>query len=424
MPPAANAPAAALARPPSAAARARVGRLALALLALCPLLVWSAARLVYALNYRASDFFTFWLAARMQWTGQDPYSPADWLAGHQQFAADWIPNALYPYPLPLALLLAPLGLLPLDRAYIVWISLALVLMVTAVMLVLLLDWQPRSKHYVVPLLIGLLLFRPVWVSLRNGQLGGLLVFVVALAACCWEQRRWLAGGLVLALLALKPTFGFPVLGLGLLWLAARRQWAGAAGIAVSGAALLLIAQLQNAQWLSRFLGVGQAKLGETFGYSPTLWGLAGAACGHTLTCTLAAGGLLAGGLLLATGFVLTASRARPGPLLALSLSLPAALLVMPYGWAYDQALLLVPLAVATLAAARAGFPYLVSALLFFAVDLLAIALLLLAAATGEDTWSALVPLVVWVLALWAARRPAGELRPLEPPYAATVVSRP
>ena len=111
-------------------------------------------------------------------------------------------------------------------------------------------------------------------------------------------------------------------------------------------------------------------------------------------------------------------------LLALSLSLPAALLVMPYGWAYDQVLLLVPLAVATLAAARAGFPYLVSALLFLAVDLLAIVLLLLAAAAGEDTWSALVPLVVWVLVLWAARRSARPFRPAEPPYAATAASRP
>jgi hypothetical protein len=87
-------PVASLAPPPGAALRPRIARLALALVAACPLIVWGAGRVVYALNYRASDFFTLWLAARMQWTGQDPYSAADWLAGHQQFAVDWIPNAI------------------------------------------------------------------------------------------------------------------------------------------------------------------------------------------------------------------------------------------------------------------------------------------------------------------------------------------
>jgi hypothetical protein len=76
---------------------------------------------------------------------------------------------------------------------------------------------------------------------------------------------------------------------------------------------------------------------------------------------------------------------------------------MPYGWAYDQVLLIVPLALVTLAAARMGFPYLAGALLFIAVDVLAIGLLLLATSTGEDTWSALVPLTAWGLMMWAWR---------------------
>jgi hypothetical protein len=71
--------------PASAIVRQRVWRLGLALTALCPLVVLGASRFVYSLIYRDSDFFTFWLAARMQWMGQDPYTPAQWLGGHAQF---------------------------------------------------------------------------------------------------------------------------------------------------------------------------------------------------------------------------------------------------------------------------------------------------------------------------------------------------
>jgi hypothetical protein len=396
-----SAPAGTRAKPTDA--RPKLTRLALAVLAACPLVVWGATRLVYALSYQDSDFFTFWLAARMQWTGQDPYSAEQWLAGHHQFGAGWIPNAIYPYPLPLAALQAPLGWLPLDRAYITWVSLTAVLLMMAVALLLLRDWQPHLRHFVFPLLAGVALFRPAWVTLRNGQLGGLLLFVAVLAACRWEQRRWVAGGALLGLLALKPTIGFPVLGLAGLWLLARREWRAMLGVGLTGIGLVLIAQLQNPNWLARFLSVGQAKLGETFGYSPTLWGVAGSVCGHAPGCTVGLGAALAAGLVALSAWMLAARRDRLSPLEVLGLSLPTALLVMPYGWAYDQVLLVLPLTLATLALARSRAPYLVSALLFFAVDVLAIGLLLLAARTGEDTWSALVPLAAWGLMVWVAR---------------------
>ena len=44
------------------------------LLALSPLFVLFAIKLVNSLEYQNSDFFTFWLAGWMRWVGQDPYS--------------------------------------------------------------------------------------------------------------------------------------------------------------------------------------------------------------------------------------------------------------------------------------------------------------------------------------------------------------
>src|SRR5947209_6450676 len=122
-------------------------RLASVLLAACPLLVVVGARIVYTLAYRDSDFFTFWLAGYMNWTGQNPYSTEQWLGQHHALGATWFPNPVFPYPLPLATLLAPLGLLRLDTAFIVWISLSLVMLVVAIFLILLRRPEPRLKHY-------------------------------------------------------------------------------------------------------------------------------------------------------------------------------------------------------------------------------------------------------------------------------------
>src|ERR1700687_3685239 len=155
--------------------------LGLAVVALCPLVVALASRVVYSLAYIDSDFFAYWLAGYMNWSGQNPYVSEQYLAARRFFGATWMPDAIFPYPLPLATLLAPLGLLRLDLAYIVWIAGSLVLIVVALFMILFRENDARLKHYVVPLVAGLLVFRPVWVTLRDGQLGGPMLFLLVLS---------------------------------------------------------------------------------------------------------------------------------------------------------------------------------------------------------------------------------------------------
>ena len=104
-------------------ARTVTALLVLALLGIAFVLV--AVAVVYSQDYADTDFFTFWLGARMRWSGLDPYVSADWLAGHALYGSKWIANPVYPYPLPLAALTAPLGALPLATAYVVWVALSL-----------------------------------------------------------------------------------------------------------------------------------------------------------------------------------------------------------------------------------------------------------------------------------------------------------
>ena len=399
-------------------ARQRLRRLALVVLALCPLLVAGASQVVHALAYQDSDFSNFWLAARMQWTNQDPYSPTEWIAARQQLAAEWLPEDIYTYPLPLALLQAPLGLLPLDQAYIVWMAFSAVMLGVTLCLIVFLDWRPATKHYLFPLIAGLVLFRPVWVTLRNGQVSGLMLFDVRLVVICWEERRSWLGGLLLALLGLKPTLGLPLLILVTVWLVVRRHWRAVGGLVLGGGLLLLVAQIQNPRWIMALLGIGSNKLAVTIGYSPTLWGLAGTLCGHLPGCSLIGGGLA---VALLVGLAIFLAYARPArqPMQMFCLYIPLALLIMPYDWAYDQVLLVIPLVYATMQFAYGGFKYLGTALVFICVDILAIMLLLAAVSTGEDTLSAAIPLAVFCLAVWAwrvsVRTSAPSLAPVNQP---------
>jgi hypothetical protein len=350
------------------------------------------------------DFFTFWLGGRMAWPGSDPYDPAQWLAAHRLYDQPWVPNPAFIYPLPLALLLAPLGLLPLGGAYIAWTALSIGLVMASGWLLLSPGRCAAARPYLIPFLLGAFLFRPLIVILRNGQLGVVLLALLALALWLLERERPFAAGLALALLALKPPLGVTLPALLAAWLLARRAWRGLAGMAAGGAALLLLGMLKDPGWVGKFLAGAGQKLTLTFGYSPTVWGLAGAGCDHAPGCTLAWGGaasiVLAGGLL--GIFLWRGARLSAG--LALSLAVPAALLVVPYLWAYDQVLLILPLGLAVRGLAQRGRPFLLGALLMLAVSVAALALLVVSDNLQRDHWSALLPVAVLAVGLWQARR--------------------
>ena len=117
-------------------------------LAACPLLVLAAARIVYTLAYRDSEFFTFWRPAH-ELDRPGPYVSEQWLGQRHELGPPGFPTPV-PYPLPLATLLAPLGLLRLDVAYIVWVAVSLVLLVVGMFVILLRRPEPRLKHYLSP----------------------------------------------------------------------------------------------------------------------------------------------------------------------------------------------------------------------------------------------------------------------------------
>jgi len=361
------------------------------LIVLCALV---AIRIVDSIDYRNNDFFTFWLAGHMVTQGGNPYSPAQWLAGHQEFGVTWIPNQAYVYPLPLSLLYALLGRLTLKQAYIVWVALSMLMMLAALILLVSSRAGPHFGKAFIPLLVGLIFFRPAVLTLFNGQISAWLVLLLAGTAYLWGRGKWEWGSLLLPLLMLKPNLGAPLLVLLGLWLLFKRRFRSILAIAAGLLALLIIGLLQNPHWVTDYWAIGNLKVAQNLWGVPTLWGLGFLLCGHNAACTLSFVG--ATSLIISIGFLWLLGRRWTdiSPFTLVSLAATVTLLVTPYIWTYDQLLLLLPVVDLTVALDRGRARLSLASALFLGLDILVVVLLIFDTLMDVEIFNALIPLLV------------------------------
>jgi len=365
--------------------------------AICVVFLCISIWIVYTQDYADTDFFSFWLAGNSVLAGEDPYSAEWWTLGHHEYGAEWISDATFLYPLPLALFFIPFGLLSLEHAYVLWVFLSLwLILLAAALLLRRANWQAHRK-YVLPILAGIFLFRPVILTLFHGQLGALFLLILVLMIMLWENEQWFLGGLLLPLLALKPSFGLLIGVLLGVWLILQQKWTALGGAVAASLGLCVLGWLYNPSWISEFIAIGSGKLGKTFGYSPTVWGVSGQLCSQAKECTMIVGGVLCGLFLITFLYFNFQTSGNRSPALIMSLAIPIALLVTPYGWAYDQILLIIPIVVISIAMIARKFPYIIPAILFLLISLLALAFVLIAMKIEYDMWSAGVVFVCLLL---------------------------
>ncbi len=183
-------------------------------------------------NPANSDFFSFWLAGRMVNSGEDPYSATAWEDGHQRYNSTWLSDPEFLYPLPLAFLFVPLSFLLVEQAFIIWVWITQMMLLVALM-ILLQYFGTQKKHYILPLILGLILFRPILPLLKNGQLSALILIIVVSTITLWKNKYWFWGGVLISLLLLKPNIGLPYLGLITVYLLLQKKWTAISGILAS-----------------------------------------------------------------------------------------------------------------------------------------------------------------------------------------------
>jgi hypothetical protein len=362
-----------------------------------------AQQIVLSLGYADSDFFTFWLGGRFILDHIDPYNSAAWIQGHYQYGAEWVSDPAYIYPLPLAVLMAPLGRMNLLLAYQTWMFLSVLMIVAAVWLASGLRFSKRDAPFAVPWILGAFLFRPAIVILRNGQLGALLLIVLALGCVLAVSNRSVAAGAVFGLLCLKPSLGFPILGLLGLWILAGRRWRLLTGLVACVTGLVALGWAVEPAWIGHLSQWGPPKLMFNMGFFPSAWGLGTALCGARSVCAWGVGGALAGAGVLTVVWLILRRRASMTAWEAASLAVPAALFAAPYIGAYDLVLLLLPIAYSLQRLRRSGLPYLLVGSLTFWIDLIALLLVLVAARIGLDLWSSLLDMLVLGLVIASLR---------------------
>jgi hypothetical protein len=340
----------------------------LVIVLLCVLFGGTSRLIVSPTNYPNSDFFSFWLSGRMLQSYQNPYEAEGWVEAHHTYGAKWISDPTFLYPIPLAILFIPFGAFDLYPAFVAWVWLSQILLLISALILFPLLGENR-KHFIVPVALGILLYRPVISLLVNGQLSAIFLLAIVGAGRLWERGRWFWGGAALSILLLKPSIGVPIIALAGLFLLVRKSYRGLAGVGAGGMGILLVGLLLNPNWVSEYLGVVQSKQSETFGYSSTLWGLSGLAVGFDPTYTILLGAILT--LVICTLYFLAIRRWKTmSPLHGLALSVAVALFVTPYLWPYDQVLLWLPMTLSMPALIKQRAPYLVSALLFLGVDII------------------------------------------------------
>ena len=282
------------------------------------------------------DFQDYWLAGDLLNSGESPYNADVWIPRVIQMG--WFSNYTFIYPMPSAMFFSLWAKIPYRFSYLLWMFLNMTLVIASVLLVLA-RWKEQSKIdlYILPAIAGLIIFRPLLVSIRNGQIGGLLLFIFTVSMLFWNDRKWFVGGILFSLLLLKPNIGVPVLGFFGLYLLLTKNWRAIFGVGVGSVAFLGVGLLMSPGWIWDFIEISQRKLDITFGYSPTVWGLSHQLCSQELSCTIPVGSVLT--FCLVGFFIWHIIKYKPAEMDIGAVILPLALLISPYCWAYEQVML-------------------------------------------------------------------------------------
>jgi hypothetical protein len=313
---------------------------------LVPLVVLSAAMLVGAhyrfltspARYVNEDFMTLWCGGRAVIEGIDPYDPDAWSALRARYGSTWMPNPRLPYPIWTAWLMVPFAALALDWAAACWLAFC-ELLVGACCLALMTQFGPHKPT--LPefglVVLGAFAFRGTITNLINGQFTIVLLAVLTAFLVLSERKMPFWAGVALSGIAFKPNVFLVCAPLVALALAQRRAWRVLAGCGAGGAALLLMGWIADPGWLWPWLAV-RGKTEATF-KTPTVWGLA-----YDLFPAWwpVVGLCLAVLVVVFVGWFVLWHR-ELGVRQVVPLAIGGSLVVTPYVWAYEHALLLIPL---------------------------------------------------------------------------------
>lgn len=292
-----------------------------------------------------ADFIQYWTAWHLLRTGENPYDVEKTLAVHHRLGFPDNKVILRSPPWTL-LLLAPILELPFELSAKAWFCANLLFLLLSVCLLQTVYQYPKRGFYAMAL--GAVFFYPALENLLWGQLSMFLLFVLCLFLSLIKKQRLLLAGFVVAALSVKPHLFLIAAPLGLLFLLSRREFALLKGLVLGLTCLLLSCLALSVDLLPQwFRSLTSASTQD--GITPVLAWKSTSLVGLLRTILVDSNGmppLWPMWLLPLLGFGIAYSiwklsapsqtwRSLLPPVLAVSLSFA------PYGWLYDQSLLLI-----------------------------------------------------------------------------------
>ncbi len=199
------------------------------------------------------DFLGYWSAAHLLITGGNPYDPGALRELQHAVRPEQVhrdaPTVMVWNPPWLILILLPLGILPFDLAAPVWVFCNVLMVGVA----LALSWQFLSQPvdgegFVLALAAGFLYSGTVDLIVI-GQTSGLVLLGYLLVIKSLRARQDVLAGAALMLTAIKPHVVYLAVLILFIWVMRNRRWWVLAGLAAAGIGSALIVWMIFPKWL-------------------------------------------------------------------------------------------------------------------------------------------------------------------------------
>ena len=167
--------------------------------------LWIVAFYAYTIHAGfATDFYPVWRAAREVLAGGNPYGAKFTASLSGEWAASFA-RAGFAYPLPVALAITPLALIPFNVAAVLWLTAGLIGAWATITI------NPSWRSIILLPIV----FMPFWQAAALGQVTLLTMAAIGLFLVFSHRVDSLAG-LSIALMTLKPQAGY-IIALAALW---------------------------------------------------------------------------------------------------------------------------------------------------------------------------------------------------------------
>lgn len=289
-----------------------------------------------------SDFIQYWSAFKLLLAGANPYDVNSMFEIQRELKPAIEKPIMMWNPPWLPLILSPILWLPFQQAAYFWLFVNICLLgITA--LLIRRTFAPSCS--IVPFAVVTAFFSPCWESLAWGQVSILLTFALTGFLCSVEKNRDVLGGVCLALLSVKPHLFIVMTPLVVFWVCYQRRWLVVVGFVFSILALSIASeQLGDSlnDWFNSFFLPADDRLDSVASWHSAVladairYFVAGEFVWLRAVFTVVAFGAAA---------VYFSKKERCGELVSLLPPvLPLTFIFAPYGWYYDQSvLLLIPL---------------------------------------------------------------------------------